>query len=103
MPIRNTARAVGTMLGHRVTRAHGANGLTTGSIDVSLTGSAGQSFGAFMPAGITLRLEGDSNDSVGKGLSGGKIAIRPPRGETFVASETGIAGNVLGYSTEGRR
>lgn len=102
MPIRNTARAVGTMLGHRVTRAHGANGLPTGSIDVSLTGSAGQSFGAFMPAGITLRLEGDSNDYVGKGLSGGKIAIRPPKGSTFEASENVIAGNVIGYgATQG--
>jgi glutamate synthase (NADPH/NADH) large chain len=102
LPVRNTARAVGTMLGHHVTRAHGANGLPTGSIDVSLTGSAGQSFGAFMPAGITLRLEGDSNDYVGKGLSGGKIVIRPPRGSTFEASENVIAGNVIGYgATQG--
>ncbi|MCK6065280.1 MULTISPECIES: glutamate synthase large subunit [Microbacterium] len=102
LPIRNTARAVGTMLGHHVTRAHGANGLTSGSIDVSLTGSAGQSFGAFLPAGITLRLEGDSNDYVGKGLSGGKVVIRPPRESTFAASENVIAGNVLGYgATQG--
>ncbi|KAA9154895.1 glutamate synthase large subunit [Microbacterium lushaniae] len=102
LPIRNTARAVGTMLGHHVTRAHGANGLTSGSIDVSLTGSAGQSFGAFLPAGITLRLEGDSNDYVGKGLSGGKVVIRPPRASTFPASENVIAGNVLGYgATQG--
>ncbi|MGP3536740.1 glutamate synthase large subunit [Microbacterium sp. RD1] len=102
LPVRNTARAVGTMLGHRVTRAHGANGLTSGSIDVHLTGSAGQSFGAFMPAGITLRLEGDCNDYVGKGLSGGKIVIRPPRESTFAASENVIAGNVIGYgATQG--
>lgn len=102
LPIRNTERAVGTMLGHHVTRAHGQNGLPSGSIVVNLTGSAGQSFGAFMPAGITLRLEGDSNDYVGKGLSGGQIVVRPPRGATFAASENVIAGNVIGYgATQG--
>ncbi len=102
LPIRNTERAVGTMLGHHVTRAHGENGLQSGSIEVNLTGSAGQSFGAFMPAGITLRLEGDSNDYVGKGLSGGQIVIRPPRAATFEASENVIAGNVIGYgATQG--
>ncbi|MBN9169002.1 MAG: glutamate synthase subunit alpha, partial [Microbacterium sp.] len=102
LPIRNTERAVGTMLGNRVTLAHGENGLPSGSIEVELTGSAGQSFGAFMPAGITLRLEGDSNDYVGKGLSGGQIVIRPPRGATFDASQNVIAGNVLGYgATQG--
>jgi glutamate synthase (NADPH/NADH) large chain len=102
LPIRNTERAVGTMLGHRVTRARGENGLPSGSIDVRLTGSAGQSFGAFMPAGITLRLEGDSNDYVGKGLSGGQIVIRPPRASTFDASQNVIAGNVIGYgATQG--
>jgi len=102
LPIRNTERAVGTMLGHRVTLAHGENGLPAGSITVNLRGSAGQSFGAFMPAGITLRLEGDSNDYVGKGLSGGQIVIRPPRGATFDASQNVIAGNVIGYgATQG--
>jgi glutamate synthase (NADPH/NADH) large chain len=102
LPIRNTERAVGTMLGHHVTRAHGENGLRAGSIEVNLTGSAGQSFGAFMPAGITLRLEGDSNDYVGKGLSGGQIVIRPPRGASFDASTNVIAGNVIGYgATQG--
>lgn len=102
LPIRNTERAVGTMLGNRVTLAHGENGLPSGSIDVRLTGSAGQSFGAFMPAGITLRLEGDSNDYVGKGLSGGQIVIRPARGATFDASQNVIAGNVIGYgATQG--
>jgi len=102
LPIRNTERAVGTMLGHRVTRAHGENGLPPGSIEVRLTGSAGQSFGAFMPSGITLRLEGDSNDYVGKGLSGGQIVIRPPRDSVFAASENVIAGNVIGYgATQG--
>jgi glutamate synthase (NADPH) large chain len=102
LPVRNTARAVGTMLGNRVTRAHGAQGLTNGAIEVSLTGSAGQSFGAFLPAGIVLRLEGDSNDYVGKGLSGGKIVVRPPRASSFAASENVIAGNVIGYgATQG--
>ena len=102
LPIRNTERAVGTMLGHRVTLAHGANGLPSGSIEVNLTGSAGQSFGAFLPAGITLRLEGDSNDYVGKGLSGGQVVVRPPREATFDASENVIAGNVIGYgATQG--
>ncbi|WP_416211766.1 glutamate synthase large subunit [Microbacterium xanthum] len=97
LPVRNTARAVGTLLGHHVTVSNGENGLTNGSIQVNLTGSAGQSFGAFLPAGITLRLEGDSNDYVGKGISGGKVVVRPPRGATFDASKNVIAGNVIGY------
>ncbi|MCR2792628.1 glutamate synthase large subunit [Microbacterium sp. zg.Y625] len=102
LPIRNTERAVGTMLGNRVTLAHGVNGLPSGSIVVNLTGSAGQSFGAFLPAGITLRLEGDSNDYVGKGLSGGQIVVRPPRDAAFDASRNVIAGNVIGYgATQG--
>ncbi|GAB3154321.1 glutamate synthase large subunit [Microbacterium neimengense] len=102
LPVRNTERAVGTMLGHHVTKARGANGLPSGSIVVNLTGSAGQSFGAFMPSGITLRLEGDSNDYVGKGLSGGQIVVRPPRGSSFDASQNVIAGNVIGYgATQG--
>ncbi|BDV30553.1 glutamate synthase large subunit [Microbacterium terricola] len=102
LPVRNTARAVGTMLGNRVTLAHGQNGLPSGSITVNLTGSAGQSFGAFLPAGITLRLEGDSNDYVGKGLSGGQIVVRPPRDAGFDASKNVIAGNVIGYgATQG--
>ncbi|MCU1445627.1 glutamate synthase large subunit [Cryobacterium sp.] len=97
LPIRNTERAVGTMLGHEVTLRHGENGLPAGSIDVTLTGSAGQSFGAFLPSGITLRLEGDSNDYVGKGLSGGQIIVRPDRTSTFTAEDNVIAGNVIGY------
>ncbi|MGZ0710884.1 glutamate synthase large subunit (plasmid) [Coraliomargarita sp. W4R53] len=102
LPIRNTERAVGTMLGHHVTRARGEMGLPADSIIVNLTGSAGQSFGAFMPSGITLRLEGDSNDYVGKGLSGGQIVVRPPRRATFDASQNVIAGNVIGYgATQG--
>jgi glutamate synthase (NADPH/NADH) large chain len=97
LPVRNTERAVGTMLGHHLTRAHGENGLPTDAIEVDLTGSAGQSLGAFLPAGITLRLEGDANDYVGKGLSGGQIVIRPPQGVTFDAARNVIAGNVIGY------
>ncbi|MCU1581866.1 MAG: glutamate synthase subunit alpha [Microbacteriaceae bacterium] len=102
LPIRNTERAVGTMLGNQVTLRHGENGLPTGTIEVSLTGSAGQSLGAFMPAGITLRLEGDSNDYVGKGLSGGQIVLRPDRRSVFKAEHNVIAGNVIGYgATQG--
>ncbi|MFT4123504.1 MAG: glutamate synthase-related protein, partial [Microbacteriaceae bacterium] len=102
LPIRNTERAVGTMLGHEVTKRHGENGLPTGTIDVELSGSAGQSFGAFLPAGIRLRLIGDSNDYVGKGLSGGEIIVRPVPGASFAAEENVIAGNVIGYgATQG--
>ncbi|WP_029144266.1 glutamate synthase large subunit [Microbacterium luticocti] len=95
--IRNTDRAVGTLLGHHVTRVHRENGLATDSIQIDLTGSAGQSLGAFLPAGITLRLHGDANDYVGKGLSGGQIVIRPPVGARFDAAHNVIAGNVIGY------
>jgi glutamate synthase (NADPH/NADH) large chain len=95
--IRNVNRTVGTMLGAEVTRRHGGAGLPTGTIDLTFTGSAGQSFGAFLPAGITMRLEGDANDYVGKGLSGGQVVVRPDRGATFVAEEQIIAGNVIGY------
>ncbi|MCU1585877.1 MAG: glutamate synthase large subunit [Microbacteriaceae bacterium] len=102
LPIRNTERAVGTMLGHEVTKRHGENGLPTGTIDIALRGTAGQSFGAFVPSGITLRLEGDSNDYVGKGLCGGQIVIRPDRGSVFPAERNVIAGNVIGYgATQG--
>ncbi|GAA1951913.1 glutamate synthase large subunit [Agromyces allii] len=97
LPVKNTERAVGTMLGHEVTVRHGEHGLPTGSIDVTLTGSAGQSLGAFLPSGITLRLEGDSNDYVGKGLSGGQIVVRPARDSGFAAERNVIAGNVIGY------
>ncbi len=95
--IRNTERAVGTMLGHEVTKAHGEHGLPTGTIEVTLTGAAGQSLGAFMPGGITLRLSGDANDYVGKGLSGGHIVIQPPAGSVFAPERNVIAGNVIGY------
>jgi glutamate synthase (NADPH/NADH) large chain len=97
LPIRNTERAVGTMLGYEITRRHGEHGLPTGSIDVTLRGSAGQSLGAFMPSGITLRLFGDSNDYVGKGLCGGEIIVRPDLRATLTAEDNVIAGNVIGY------
>jgi glutamate synthase (NADPH/NADH) large chain len=97
LQIRNVNRTVGTMLGSRVTRAHGGEGLPDGTIDLTLIGSAGQSFGAFVPRGITLRLEGDSNDYLGKGLSGGRIVVRPDRAADFPAEEHIIAGNVICY------
>jgi glutamate synthase (NADPH/NADH) large chain len=94
--IRNVNRTVGTMLGHEVTKAHPL-GLADGTIDITLTGSAGQSLGAFMPAGITLRLEGDANDYLAKGLSGGRIVVRPAPGSALVAEDNVIAGNVIAY------
>jgi glutamate synthase (NADPH/NADH) large chain len=97
LPIRNVNRTVGTMLGHEVTKRYRADGLPEGTIDLTLVGSAGQSFGAFLPPGITLRLEGDANDYVGKGLSGGRIVVRPHRAATFAAEEQIIAGNTIGY------
>jgi glutamate synthase (NADPH/NADH) large chain len=96
-PIRNVHRAVGTMLGYEVTRRWGASGLPDDTITVQFTGSAGQSFGAFVPRGITLVLEGDANDYVGKGLSGGRIVVAPPRDATFAAEDNVIAGNVVLY------
>ncbi|MFZ2013034.1 MAG: glutamate synthase large subunit [Nocardioides sp.] len=97
LAVRNVNRTVGTMLGHEVTKAYGADGLPDDTVDLTLTGSAGQSFGAFLPRGITLRLEGDANDYVGKGLSGGRIVIRPDLSATFAADEQIIAGNVICY------
>ncbi|MDQ2721750.1 MAG: glutamate synthase large subunit [Actinomycetota bacterium] len=97
--IRNVNRTVGTMLGHELTKLHGGDGLPDGTIDITLTGSAGPSLGAFLPRGITLRLHGDANDFVGKGLSGGRIVVRPPLNASpeFVAEDNTIAGNVLLY------
>jgi glutamate synthase (NADPH) large chain len=95
--IRNVNRTVGTILGHEVTKKYGGEGLPDGTIDVTFLGSAGQSFGAFLPSGITLRLEGDANDYVGKGLSGGRIVVRPDRDATFQAEQQIIAGNVIAY------
>ncbi|MDX6434476.1 MAG: glutamate synthase large chain, partial [Streptosporangiaceae bacterium] len=97
MPIRNVNRTVGTMLGHELTRKWGGEGLPDDTIDVTFTGSAGQSFGAFVPRGITLRLIGDANDYVGKGLSGGRLIVQPDPAAPFVAEEQIIAGNVILY------
>ena len=95
--ISNTNRTVGTMLGHEVTKAYGGDGLPDGTIDITFDGSAGNSFGAFVPKGITLRVRGDANDYVGKGLSGGRIVVRPsdeaPSG--YVAEDNIIGGNVI--------
>lgn len=99
--IRNINRTVGTMLGHRVTKKFGGAGLPDNTIDLTFTGSAGQSFGAFVPKGITLRLEGDANDYVGKGLSGGRIVVRPDRGADHLAEYSTIAGNTIGYGATG--
>ena len=89
------------MLGYEVTRRWGGEGLPEDTIDISFRGSAGQSFGAFLPRGITLRLDGDANDYVGKGLSGGRLIVRPPAQATFAAEEQVIAGNVIGYGATG--
>jgi glutamate synthase (NADPH/NADH) large chain len=96
LPIRNVNRTVGTMLGHEVTKAY-PHGLPDDTIDISLTGSAGQSLGAFLPAGITLRLYGDANDYVAKGLSGGRVVVRPDRSASLPAEQNVIAGNVIAY------
>jgi glutamate synthase (NADPH) large chain len=96
LPIRNVNRTVGTMLGHEVTKRW-SEGLPPDTVDITLTGSAGQSFGAFVPRGITLRLFGDANDYLGKGLSGGRLVIRPDRSSTFPAERNIIAGNVIAY------
>ncbi|MGB3232793.1 MAG: glutamate synthase large subunit, partial [Mycobacterium sp.] len=95
--ITNVNRTVGTMLGHEVTKAYGGQGLPDGTIDITFEGSAGNSFGAFVPPGITLRVYGDANDYVGKGLSGGRVVVRPPDGapEDYVAEDNIIAGNVI--------
>jgi len=97
VPVRNVHRTVGTMLGAEVTRRHGGAGLPDGTIEVHLHGSAGQSFGAFVPRGITLRLEGDANDFTGKGLSGGRLIVHPDVTAQFVAEDNIIAGNVALY------
>jgi glutamate synthase (NADPH/NADH) large chain len=97
LPIRNVNRTVGTMLGYEVTRRWGGEGLPEDTIDISFAGSAGQSFGAFLPRGVTLRLDGDANDYLGKGLSGGRLIVRPPAHAAFTAEEQVIAGNVIGY------
>jgi glutamate synthase (NADPH/NADH) large chain len=97
LPVRNVNRTVGTMLGAEVTRKYGAEGLPAGTIDVTLHGSAGQSLGAFIPKGVAIRLYGDSNDYVGKGISGGRVVVRPDERASFNSQDNVIAGNVIGY------
>ena len=97
MSVRNVNRTVGTMLGAEITRKYGGSGLPADTIDITFHGSAGQSFGAFVPSGLTLRLYGDSNDYVGKGLSGGRVIIRSDEKAKFLSSSNVIAGNVIGY------
>ncbi|TAK62222.1 MAG: glutamate synthase subunit alpha, partial [Dehalococcoidia bacterium] len=101
LPVRNTNRSVGTMLGSEVTKKWGGAGLPDNTIRIHLRGSAGQSFGAFVPRGITLRLEGDANDYTAKGLSGGIVIVHPDRDALFEAEENIIAGNVALYGATG--
>ncbi|HEY6168020.1 MAG TPA: glutamate synthase large subunit [Verrucomicrobiae bacterium] len=97
LPIRNVNRVVGTIVGSEITRRHGAAGLPEDTIQIHFHGSAGQTFGGFMPKGMTFILEGDANDYFGKGLSGGKLILFPPEGSTFVPEENIIVGNVALY------
>jgi glutamate synthase (NADPH/NADH) large chain len=97
LPIRNVNRTVGTLLGHEVTRRFRGEGLPDDTINIHFKGSAGQSFGAFVPRGITMRLEGDANDYLGKGLSGGRLIVHPDERARFAAETQIIAGNVIGY------
>ncbi|HVW06159.1 MAG TPA: glutamate synthase large subunit [Vicinamibacterales bacterium] len=97
LPIRNVNRTVGTMLGSELTRRHGGDGLPDDTIAIHFDGSAGQSFGAFIPRGITLELEGDANDYFGKGLSGGRLIVYPPKAATFRPEQNVIIGNVALY------
>jgi glutamate synthase (ferredoxin) len=101
LPIRNVNRVVGTMLGSEVTRRYGPAGLPDDTIRLHFQGSAGQSFGAFVPRGLTLELEGDANDYIGKGLSGGRIVVYPPARAGFVPEENVIVGNVAFYGATG--
>ncbi|MBB4685079.1 glutamate synthase large subunit [Amycolatopsis jiangsuensis] len=101
LPVRNVNRTVGTLLGSEVTRRYGGAGLPDDTVHVVLTGSAGQSLGAFLPSGITLDLVGDANDYVGKGLSGGRIVVRPHPEAGFTAERQTIAGNTLAYGATG--
>jgi glutamate synthase (NADPH/NADH) large chain len=97
LKIRNVNRTVGTILGHKLTKRYGPEGLPDETIDLTFLGSAGQSFGAFVPRGVTLRLEGDANDYLAKGLSGGRVVLRPDRSAPFAAETQIIAGNVIAY------
>ncbi|MEE8613262.1 MAG: glutamate synthase-related protein, partial [Nitrospirales bacterium] len=101
LPIRNVNRTTGTVLSSHIARKYGEEGLPPDTIRIRFTGSAGQSFGAFLSRGITLSLEGESNDYLGKGLSGGKIIVIPPKGSTFVPEETILIGNTSLYGATG--
>lgn len=101
LPIRNTNRTAGTMLGSRLTKKWGGDGLPDDTITIHFTGSCGQSFAAFVPKGITFTVEGDANDYFGKGLSGGKICVFPPKSATFVPEQNIIIGNVACYGATG--
>ena len=97
LPVLNTNRTVGTILGYHITKKYGAEGLPEDTVNAHFNGSAGMSFGAFVPKGVSMTLEGDANDYLGKGLSGGKITVFPPRHSTFVPEENIIVGNVCLY------
>ena len=97
LAITNINRVVGTLVGSEVTRRYGESGLTDNTIKLNFEGSAGQSFGAFIPKGMTLELEGDANDYLGKGLSGGTITVYPPKKSIFEADENILIGNVAFY------
>ena len=101
LPITNVDRTVGTLLGSEISRRYGAAGLPDDTISLTFTGSAGQSFGAFVPKGVTMRLYGDANDYFGKGLSGGRLVVRPPESSPFAAEDEIIAGNVILYGATG--
>ena len=101
--IRNVHRTVGAMLGGEIARRYGSAGLPDGTIHFRFHGSAGQSFGAFVPSGVTLELEGDSNDYLGKGLSGGRIIAYPPKTSSFLPEESILVGNVVLYGATSRR
>ena len=100
MPITNVNRVVGTILGNEISKRHW-DGLPEDTVQLHFQGSAGQSFSAFVPKGVTMKLEGDANDYLGKGLSGGKLILYPPKGSTFVAEENIITGNVAFYGATG--
>jgi glutamate synthase (ferredoxin) len=97
MPIRNIHRTVGTILGSEVSLRHGEHGLPEDTIRIRFTGSAGQSFGAFVPSGITMSIDGDANDYCGKGLSGGKLIVKTPATSSFAARDNIVVGNVVLY------
>ena len=101
LPIINVNRVVGTIVGSEITKKHGPNGLPEDTVQLKFNGSAGQSFGAFIPKGMTLELEGDANDYFGKGMSGGKLIVYPPKGSTFASKDNIIIGNVALYGATG--